>query len=139
MLYYEMLTEENFLIYAAHNYKNASCTGTQEFLEDVKKIKYIKKLVTRYETTGELKERLILNHIIVLGNVFDPEVLCRILFLKMEPQFGYIKPFLLTISMLTDKIVNVRKERIVDTANIVMDQHIVEKLRELLPRSIQYD
>ncbi len=132
----DILTDENFELYAARNYRNSACTGMDEFREDLKRIKYIKKLITRYISTGELKERLILNHIIVLGNVFLPEVLCRILFLKMEPQFGYIKPFLIMISMLTEQIINVKKVGVVDTSMIAMDQHIVNQLRDILPRKV---
>ena len=136
ILFYDVLTDENFELYAARNYRNTACTGTEEFREDLKRIKYIKKLITRYISTGELKERLILNHIIVLGNVFLPEVLCRILFLKMEAQFQYIKPFLVMLSFMTDMIVNVRKSGVVDTRNIVMDPYVVRMLREILPRKV---
>jgi len=134
---HNVLTDDNFILYAAKNYRNASCTGDAEFHEDLKRIKYIKKLITRYISTGELKERLILNHIIVLGNVFLPEVLCRILYLKMEPQFCYIKPFLIMISMMTDRIVDVKKPGLVDTTIIQMDPIIVDKLRAIAPRKVQ--
>ena len=132
----DVLNDENFLLYAARNYRNTACTGTDEFMEDLKRIKYIKKLITRYISTGDLKERLILNHIIVLGNVFLPETLCRILYLKMEQQFGYVKPFLIMLAMLTDEIWHVKRPGVVDTASIVMDPHVVEKLREILPRKV---
>lgn len=137
MSVYNVLTDDNFLLYAAKNYRNASCTGDAEFQEDLKRIKYIKKLITRYVSTGELKERLILNHIIVLGNVFLPEVLCRILWLKMEPQFCYIKPFLIMISMMTEQIIDVRKPGVVNTSNIPMDLVIVERLRAIAPRRVE--
>ena len=137
--HYDVLDENNWLLYSARNYKNSACTGTNEFLEDLKRIKYIKKLITRFETTGELKERLLLNHVIVLGNVFEPTALCRILFLKMEPQFGFVSPFLMMISMLIEKIINVKKTRVIETKNIAMNQDIVNALRELLPKSIRND
>ncbi len=128
-----LLTEDNWTIYAAQHYRNTQCASVDEWNEDLRRIKYIKKLCTRFETTGELKTRLILNHLVVLGNVFHPEHLCRILFLKMEPQFGLIKPFLLTLNFLTDKIVNVKERRIVDTNNFAMNFRIINSLRELLP------
>lgn len=127
----EPLTDKNFIIYAAKNYLNPTCSGTEEFMEDMKRVKYIKKLLTRYIETGELKERLILNHIIVLGNVFKPEVLCRILFLKMENQFEYIKPFLVGIGMLTKTINDVKEIRIVNTDTIGMNQGIINGLRKI--------
>lgn len=133
----EVLTEKNFLLYAAKHYENPTCTGIDEFNSDLRRIKYIKKLCTRYEQTTELKERLILNHLIVLSNVFRPPALCRILFLKMEPQFHFIKPFLITIGFLVPEIVNVKEERTVLTASIPMDAGIIFALRRLLPNRVQ--
>src|ERR1700744_2846173 len=98
----EILNDKNFVIYCAKNYNNPTCTGSEEFFEDVKRVKYIKKLITRYIESGDLKERLILNHIIVLENVFNPIALNRILYLKIENQFGYIKPFLILTGMLSE-------------------------------------
>ena len=62
----ENLTEKNFLLYCASHYDNAKYASTEDFIEDLNRLKYIKKLITRYLEYGELKERLILNHIIVL-------------------------------------------------------------------------
>jgi hypothetical protein len=137
VIYEPVLTDKNFVLYCAHNYKNPSCNGTSEFYDDIRRIKYIKKLVTRYIETGELKERLILNHIIVLSNVFMPESLCRILFLKMEHQFPYIKPFLVTTGYLTRYINNVKETRVVDTNVIPMDPRIIEALRSFLPNRVE--
>src|SRR6185503_8326386 len=123
-----ILNDDNFTLYCAMNYKNPSCTGMEEFQADVRRIKYIKKLCTRFLSTGDLKERLILNHIIILGNMFDPVPLNRILFLKMEQQFPMIKPFLLGLNILQDRIVNVREERIVNTEIIPMDQNVVNAI-----------
>ena len=127
----ELLTDRNFLNYASENYQNPVCSSTTEFLEDLRRIKYIKKLITRYLETGELKERLILNHIIVLNNVFKPEVLCRILYLKMAPQFKYVKPFLVFISVLQDQIIHVKEEGVIRLDFIPMDQGIIDALRKI--------
>lgn len=133
MLHHELLTANNFLLYAAQTYDNKACHSTCEFLEDIKRIKYIKKLITRYVQTGELKERLILNHIIVLNNVFGPYHLTRMLFLKMGDQMKYVKPFLVALSIFPDRIINVGEQNaIVDTDTIPMDQTIVSSLRKLL-------
>jgi hypothetical protein len=126
-----LLTEDNWTIYAAQHYRNTQCASVDEWNEDLRRIKYCKKLCTRFETTGELKTRLILNHIVVLNNVFLPEHLCRILFLKMETQFSLIKPFLLYLNILSDKIINVKSIGIIDTNNIPMNLKVVEGLREL--------
>ena len=70
----DLLNDDNFLLYCASKYDNIKYASTEEFFEDLNRIKYIKKLVTRYTEYGELKERLILNHIIVLNNCFGAEV-----------------------------------------------------------------
>jgi hypothetical protein len=127
----EKLTNENFLIYAAKYYDNPQCHSTEEFLEDLKHIKYVKKLITRYTENGDLKERLILNHLTILCNVFGPEALCRILYLKMKPQFKYIKPFLIVLNILPEKIFNVKTEIAIDTDLIPMDETIIKALRVL--------
>jgi hypothetical protein len=127
----EKLTDDNFLIYAAKHYDNPQCHSTEEFLEDLKRLKYIKKLLTRYVDSGELKERLILNHLIVLNNVLGPEHLCRILYLKMKKQFGQVMPFLVLLNVLPNRVYNIRNETTVDMAMITMDQGIIDRLRKI--------
>jgi len=126
-----LLTSGNFLLYAAKHYNNISCRDMEEFHEDLRRIKYIKKLTTRYIESGELKERLILNHLIVLNNVFEPVVLCRLLFLKMEEYMTYLKPFLIYMNVYQPRLYNVKKDGIIDLESIPMDQRIVEALRKL--------
>lgn len=127
----EKLGDDNFLIYAAKHYDSSHCCSTDEFLEDLKRIKYIKKLITRYIEAGELKERLILNHIIVLYNMFGAEHLCRILYLKLGDYFQYIMPFLILLNVLPSKLYNIRNETVIDIDMITMDQFIVEALRKI--------
>ena len=127
----EKLTDKNFLLYCASHYDNAQYASTEEFLEDMNRIKYLKKLVTRYVEYDDLKERLILNHIIVLNNCFGPDVLSRILYLKMKDQMKYIKPFLVLLEILPERIYNVGDETIIETDLIEMDLNIVAKLRKV--------
>ena len=127
----EHLTEDNFILYCASKYENGAYSSTEDFVSDLNRIKYIKKLITRYIEGGDLKERLILNHIIILGNCFGPDALCKILYLKLKSHMTYIKPFLVLINMLPDKIYNVGDESVVDTNMIPMNQEIVNKLRLL--------
>jgi hypothetical protein len=127
----ELLTEENFLIYAAKYYENSQCVTTEEFLEDLTRIKYIKKLITRYVENNDLKEKLILNHLIVLNNVFPSDVLCRLLYLKLKKYFNIIKPFLLLLGILPDRLYNINSEKIIETDMISIDQHIVNLLRKI--------
>jgi len=127
----EKLTDKNFLLFCAAHYDNLQYASTEDFIEDLNRIKYIKKLVTRYVENGDLKERLILNHIIVLNNCFGPEILCKILFLKLKNQMQYIKPFLILLNILPDKVFNVGDELVIDTNLIGMDDLIVSKLRKV--------
>jgi hypothetical protein len=125
----EKLTEENFFIFCAKHYDNSKYVSTEEFVEDLNRMKYIKKLITRYLDSGDLKDRLILNHIIILSNCFGPEILCKILYLKLKPQMKYIKPFLVLLNVLPDKLYNINEELVIDTNLIEMDADIVKKLR----------
>ena len=80
------LTPENWLFFAIQNYNNPSSVTYQDFEEDLKRFKYIKRLLKRYETTGELKTHLILNHVIVLYNVFG-DAATPLLFYKSEATY----------------------------------------------------
>ena len=124
----EKLTEENFLIFCAKVYDNPSAHSTEEFLEDLSRIRYVKKLLTRYQETGELKDRLILNHIITLQNCFGMH-LAKILFLRTEKQYHLVKPFLILLNALPKVIYNVGKYERVYTDEISLDPIIVERLR----------
>ena len=128
---YEKLTNENYLIFCAQHYNGNKYYTTEEFVEDLNRVKYIKKLITRYIENDELKERLILNHLIVLNNLFGADHLCRILYLKLKSQFKYIKPFLILLNILPETIYNVGNEDIIVTDLIEMDINIVAKLRKV--------
>lgn len=127
----ELLTDHNYLLYCAKYYLQDKYYTDEEFLEDINRIKYIKKLITRYVENNDLRERLILNHIIVLGNCFGAPVLNKILYLKLRSQMQYVKPFLVLLNMLQDKIHNVGDEETVYMDTIQMDPVIVDKLRKL--------
>jgi hypothetical protein len=127
----ETLTDDNFIKYCALYYDNPQCHGDDEFLEDLMRLKYIKKLCTRFIESGDLKERLILNHIVVLSNVFPPMALCKIFWLKMPEYLKYIKPFLIFLDVLPDRIYNVRECGEIDTTAISMDQKIIDHLRKI--------
>ena len=94
------LTPDNWLFFAIQNYNNPSSVTYQDFEEDLKRFKYIKRLIRRYETTGELKTHLILNHVIVLYNVFG-EAATPLLFYKIEATYWcQIKAFMLFLNRL---------------------------------------
>ena len=119
------ISEDNFLLYCAKFYNNPYCATLEEFYSDIVRIKYLKKLFTRYEKTGKLKERLILNHIIILNNVFTPEHATRILVFKMEEHLPYLKPFLELLGTLPDVVTGIGKDdKKVDTREIIADTQI---------------
>lgn len=124
------LTDDNFLVYCAKVYDNPGMTSTEEFIGDLDRIKYIKKLITRYVETGELKERLILNHIITLHNCFGA-ALSKIMFLKMEKQFHFVKPFLIMLNALPVIIYNVGEHKKIYTDDIPLDINVVKALRKI--------
>jgi|TARA_Y100000033_G_scaffold28913_1_gene27517 hypothetical protein len=98
------LNHENWLFFAIQNYNNPLSVTYQDFEEDLKRFKYIKRLLKRYETTGELKTHLILNHVIVLYNVFD-DAATPLLFYRVEATYwSTIKAFMLFLNRLPPKL-----------------------------------
>ncbi len=128
---FDDLNEKNFLLYAMKEYNNPQCTNVEEFNDDLKKIKYIKRLLNQYVSEGVLKERLLLNHIIVFYNVFPPAAATRILFFKIEERFWPIlKPFLFYLKLMPeDKIESIMGKEI-RTNEILMDQGVIDSLRK---------
>ena len=127
---FDDLTEKNFLLYAMQHYNNPQCVEVEEFNDDLKRIKYIKRLFNQYAIEGVLKERLLLNHVIVFYNVFSVEAATRILFYKLEEEFWpMLKTFLFYLNFLPDKIESINGRTIL-TTDIPMDQGIVDSLRK---------
>jgi hypothetical protein len=122
MLVFNELNEDNLILYAAKHYYNPTFSDIEEFYEDLKRFKYIKRLVNRYLETGELAERLILNHIIVVQNSFGTEAILNILNLKLENKhWPVIKPFLIFLKYITNE----------QYTEITMDKYVIEKLRKI--------
>ena len=84
---FKEITTDNWLLYAQHNYDNPTLEREKEFYDDIKRFKYIKRLFRKYKITGEIKVRLIVNHIIVLQNVFGVEAACVLLLFKVDKQY----------------------------------------------------
>ena len=100
---YEKITPQNVVMYAIKNYDNPQCEGEKEFEDDLKRFKYIKRLLRRYYDTGVLKERLLLNHLIVLNNVFSMEAATTLLLYKIQPTYWpALKSFLIYLNNITD-------------------------------------
>lgn len=121
------LTEDNFLIYAMHHYDNPQCQIIEEFEEDLKRFLYVKKLLYRYKNNGELRERLILNHIIVLYNIFGDEA-TNMLFFKIEKEYwSQLVTFLIYLERMPEKV----EQLGIITADIPLDSVIVNALRKI--------
>ena len=126
---FDDLNEKNFLLYAMKEYDNPQCVQVEEFYDDLKKVKYIKRLFNQYLNEGVLKERLLLNHIIVFYNVFPVRSATRILFLKIEEEFWPIlKTFLVYLSYMPEIIDSINGRAIISD-DIQLDQGVVDKLR----------
>ena len=125
------LTEKNISSYMIKSYDNPQCIDIEEFEDDVKIPKYIKRLVNRYSSVGELKERLILNHIILFYNVFDRTSATRILFFKLEiDDYSIIKTFLTYLNYMPDVVELINGRNIVNS-DIPICQEVAERLRSL--------
>lgn len=128
----EKLDESNALLYAAKHYSNPHCYDTVEFYEDLNRFKYIKRLLNKYQESGDLKDRLIINHLTVIYNVFGVTAGTRLLALKMQDQLGLIKPFLILMGTMPDVLENIGIEgKTYYSSDIVMDEYIVNQLRNI--------
>ena len=121
------LNDDNIVYFAMKNYQNPSCKNIEEFQEDFNRIKYVKRLFNRYERSGVLRERLILNHIITIYNVFGVEASSRMLFNRLdERQFSILKTFLVYLNYCPEN-----KFDNIDIVSIPLDTTIIKKLRSL--------
>ena len=119
---YEKITPDNVLMYAIRHYNNPHCEGEKEFEDDLKRFKYIKRLLRKYREHGELKERLILNHMIVVNNVFGAEAGSTLLMFKIEPEFWPIlKTFMTFLGILPE-------DELIDIAIDVNVKEVLERL-----------
>ena len=122
MMRFDELTEENLFLYAAKHYYKPQFSDIEEFYEDLKRFKYIKRLVNRYLDNGELGERLLLNHLIVIFNSFGIEASLNMLDLKLDDRhWPVIKPFLIFLKYIEND----------QYIGISMDQTVIERLRKI--------
>lgn len=127
----EKIDETNFLLFAAKSYDNPQCFDTIEFYEDLARFKYLKRLFNRYEETGELKERLIINHLIILYNVFGP-VATKLLFFKLNGYLHLLKPFIVLLGQCPEVVHGIGIEnKTIYTSDIPLDENIVKILRKI--------
>lgn len=127
---FDDLNESNILLYAAKCYDKPNCLDS-EFDEDYKRIRYIKRLLQRYRVTGNIKERLLLNHLVVAQNVFGVEATTRMLFLRIDKRdWSALKTFLIYTSAIPNIVKGIRGEDII-SSDIGIDFRIVDILRKI--------
>lgn len=124
-----MLTDQNFVLYAAKHYDNPECHTTEEFNEDLNKLKYLKKIFKRYRDTGDINTRLTLNYIITFFNLFGLEGSNRMLFYKLKDYPDVLKPFLVMLNYMPETVVTPKGS--LRSTDIVMDPKIVSELRKI--------
>ena len=109
---YEKITSENVMMFAIRHYDNPQCEGEKEFQDDLKRFKYIKRLLRKYYETRILKERLLLNHFIVLNNVFGADACATLLLYKIQKEYwSALKSFLLYLNILReDELTEVQED-----------------------------
>lgn len=119
---YETITPDNVMMYAIRHYDNPQCEGEKEFNDDLKRFKYIKRLLRKYYETNILKERLLLNHIIVLNNVFGATASTTLLLFKIQQEYWpALKSFLIFLNTITED----------ELDHIERDDEVLKLLREL--------
>lgn len=122
MKQFEKLDSKNFLLFAAKSYTNLQCMTQEEFEDDLQRFKYLKRLFNRYDVSGEISERLILNHLIVLYNVFGIKEANHMMFYKIEEKsWPALKTFLVYLNFLPET----------QYVEIPLDQKIIEVLRKI--------
>ena len=128
---FDNLNETNVFNYQMKCYDNPQCHSMDEFLDDMKRIKYVKRLFHKYHTKDILKERLVINHLVVLFNVLGNDACSRILFLKIEEKQHYILASFLHFLHKLPKIINGINGKTMQTGDIELDKKILAALGEI--------
>ena len=127
---FDDLNNDNIMMYAMKAYDKPDCIMS-EFKDDMKRFNYLKRLFRRYRKVDELREQLVLNHLVVLYNVFGPEVTSRMLFFKMsKDDYPALKTYLLFLSIMPEKIRGIKGHDII-SSDIPVDKRIADILREI--------
>ena len=123
----EVITDKNFIQYCMNHYDNPQCQTVHEFEEDLNRIMYLQKLFNRYVENNELRERLILNHLIVLFNVFGDATI-NILFYRLESKYwNVLITFLIFLNRMPDSL----PQYGIITSNYPLDDYIITTLRSI--------
>jgi hypothetical protein len=124
---FEKITEKNFLLFSMHHYDNPQCTNLDEFNEDLKRFVYLKKLFMRYKDNGDLRERLIINHIIILHNLFGIAT-TEMLFLKVDKEYWQtLVTFLVYLGRMPEEV----PEFGIKLSEVTLDEKVISILRKI--------
>jgi hypothetical protein len=123
------LTDATFDMYAIKHYDNPHCEGIQEFTEDLNRFKYLRRLLNKYEECGELRENLVLNHVVVLYNLFSDAATSMLFFRIEEKHWPIIAPFLIYLHRMPSEI-RLSASRVIRDSDIQIDMNVVRILRE---------
>jgi hypothetical protein len=127
---FDDLNNDNVTIYAVKAYDRPNCIMS-EFKDDMKRFNYLKRLFKRYRKLDELRERLVLNHLVVLCNVFGPEAATRLLFYKMsKDDYSALKTYLVFLSVMPDRVRGIKGQDII-SSEISVDFKIADVLRDI--------
>jgi hypothetical protein len=127
---FDDLNNDNVTIYAVKAYDRPNCIMS-EFKDDMKRFNYLKRLFKRYRKLDELRERLVLNHLVVLCNVFGPEAATRLLFYKMsKDDYSALKTYLVFLSVMPDKVRGIKGQDVI-SSDIPVDMKIADILRDI--------
>ena len=127
------LNENNYILFAAKCYDNPNCESMDEFISDLNRIKYVKKLFSIYKKTGDLRARLILNHLVIIYNVFSPPTsTTKMLFYRLDGYWDCLIPFLLFLGYLPERIDGVGERGYVISDEIIMDFKVAETVKRLI-------
>lgn len=123
----QVLTEDNFITYAMHHYDNSQCYSIDEFNDDLKRFLYLKKLFARYKNELDLKENLILNHLVVIYNIFGEEA-TNMLFFKIDKEYwDTLTTFLVFINRMPEELPQYN----IKLSEIQLDEFIINVLRNI--------
>lgn len=127
---FDNLTPENIIMYAIKAYDKPNCIMS-EFYDDMRRFNYLKRLFQRYRKHNELREQLVLNHLMVIYNVFGPEVATKLLFFKMsKDDYSALKTYLLFLNYMPERIRGIRGYDI-HSSDINVDMKIANTLRKI--------
>ena len=127
---FDNLNSDNIMIYAVKAYDKPNCIMS-EFKDDMKRFNYLKRLFKRYRSLGEVRERLVINHLVVLCNVFTPEIATRLLFYKLAKEdYSPLKTYLTFLNVMPEKVRGIKGKDII-SSDIPLDDALIKVLREI--------